>query len=156
MGAAATAAEKGVWGRREGEGLVRRRLFEQEWYRMYRNADEIQARLASLASKHRGYCRLTKLPLASEEGRDIPALVVGKNAPSIDLSGGKSVQGPWVLVLGGQHAREWISVMAAVYTGERMLEGMASAVSMGAVAPADVRSLAELLEKVTAGLRNRL
>jgi hypothetical protein len=51
--------------------------------------------------------------------------------------------------MAGEHAREWLPIMGAVFLAERLLEGMATARDLPSVASADVRRLAELLTSVT-------
>ena len=72
-----------------------------DWFAEYRNLREIEDHLALLATRHPDLATPRVLG-ASIEGRPISALEISR--------GGKL----GIVIDGGQHAREWISVMVAV------------------------------------------
>jgi carboxypeptidase T len=79
-----------------------------EFYGDYRDLDELDARMASLAERHPDLARLRTLG-TSLEGRPIHAL---------ELSHGGTRE---IFVDGGHHAREWIAVMVPMCVAERLV-----------------------------------
>lgn len=156
--------EKGRRHRRRLSSPPRRRLastagamyasYNDGWFSKFRDHDEVVARLTKTCTstpRHATDCRLTRLPNATSHGADVHALLVGSNAHAggDGAVGGAAVVGPWVYLMAGQHAREWLPIMAVAYLAERLLEGMATARDIPGVASADLRSLAALLSRVT-------
>lgn len=128
--------------------------YNDGWFSKFRDHDEVVARLTKACTstpRHAANCRLTRLPNATSYGADIQALLIGSNAHAgrDGAVGGAAVVGPWVYLMAGQHAREWLPIMAVAYLAERLLEGMATARDIPGVASADLRSLAELFSRVT-------
>ena len=79
-----------------------------DWFAEYRNLREIEDHLALLATRHPDLATPRVLG-ASIEGRPISALEISR--------GGKL----GIVIDGGQHAREWISVMVPVCLADRIL-----------------------------------
>ena len=77
------------------------------WYADYRDLDEINGRMATLAAAHPALVRLRSLG-ASVEGRPIRALEISH--------GGKL----GIVLDGGHHAREWISAMVPICIADRL------------------------------------
>src|SRR5215813_2127344 len=65
---------------------------------MYLNVAEVETAVVNLASAHPALCQLITLPNASVEGRTCHALMLGGGAP-----GSRDC----VMIIGGQHAKEW-------------------------------------------------
>jgi|AntAceMinimDraft_12_1070368.scaffolds.fasta_scaffold18372_1 murein tripeptide amidase MpaA len=108
-------------------------------------------RVCNATPRHARNCRITRITNATSDGADMEALLIGANANAggVEAVGGSTVVGPWVFVMAGQHAREWLPIMAAVFLAERLLEGMATARAVPELASPDVRQLAELLTRIT-------
>ncbi len=80
------------------------------WFADYRDADEIDAYMDRLASEHPSVAHLRVLG-RSFEGRPIRAIEVSR--------GGKV----GIVLDGGHHAREWISVMVPICIADRLVTG---------------------------------
>ena len=65
---------------------------------MYLNVAEVETAVANLASAHPALCQLITLPNTTVEGRTCHALMLGGGAP-----GSRDC----VMIIGGQHAKEW-------------------------------------------------
>ena len=85
----------------------------------YPTADEIDARLKSLADAHPENARLVSIG-TSESGREIQALHISENVNSPETSAK-----PSVIVTGNLHAREWTTNGAVSTAAERLLNGAA-------------------------------
>jgi len=83
-----------------------------DFYASYRDDVEIGARLTGLAAAHPGLVDLLPLGL-THEGRVVHA---------VRISGAGSNK-PAALLTGGQHAREWISVMVPMFIAEELATG---------------------------------
>ncbi len=79
----------------------------------YPSAAQVEAKLADLEQSYPDLAERVALG-TSEEGRTIWALRVGR---------GQRDQKPGVMVVGGQHAREWAPNQAVTETAERLLAG---------------------------------
>jgi carboxypeptidase T len=79
-----------------------------DWFAQYRDLDEITAHMGELAAARPDLATASTLG-TSIEGRPIRALAIG--------------HGPAIVVDAGQHAREWISVMAATCVADRLVTG---------------------------------
>ena len=84
------------------------------WYSDYKTWDEVNAKIAMLAS-NAPEITSTFIVGASYEGREILGIRI--TAP------GDATDRPSVLFNGCQHAREWIAVMVPVYVAEYLIEG---------------------------------
>ncbi len=80
-----------------------------DWFAEYRDGDEIAARMASLAARHPELATLRSIG-TSLEGRPIHALDITRNG-KLDI-----------VLDGGHHAREWISVMVPICIADRLVE----------------------------------
>jgi carboxypeptidase T len=85
----------------------------RDFYAEYRDLDELTARMDALAAAHPDLARVQTLG-ASVEGRPIRAL---------EITHGGSIG---VVVDGGHHAREWISVMVPMCIADRLVASYAS------------------------------
>jgi murein tripeptide amidase MpaA len=81
-----------------------------EWFAEYRDNDEVNAYLDRLAARHPDLARVRLLG-RSGEGRPIRA---------IEITNGGTLA---IAIDGGQHAREWISVMVPVCIADRLARG---------------------------------
>jgi carboxypeptidase T len=81
-----------------------------EWFAEYRDNDEVNAYLGRLAARYPDLARVRLLG-RSVEGRPIRAIEI--------TNGGKI----GIAIDGGQHAREWISVMVPVCIADRLASG---------------------------------
>lgn len=79
-----------------------------DWFAMYRDLDEVNAYLDELAARHPDVARVRQLG-TSTEGRPIRALEISRGAPI------------GIVIDGGMHAREWISVMVSVCLADRLV-----------------------------------
>ncbi|MGE0870363.1 MAG: M14 metallopeptidase family protein [Kofleriaceae bacterium] len=80
-----------------------------EWFSDYRDLEEVTAYLDRLVDRHPSLSAKRDLG-ASVEGRSIAALEIGR--------GGNQT----IVLNGGQHAREWVSVMVPMCIADRILE----------------------------------
>ncbi|MBX3323537.1 MAG: hypothetical protein KF757_11150 [Phycisphaeraceae bacterium] len=84
------------------------------WFQTYRQLGEYTTRLNELQAAHPTLARLA-ITGQSIQARDIPVIHI--TAP------GDASSRPVVFIVGGQHAREWISGMTVMYLAESLLEG---------------------------------
>jgi carboxypeptidase T len=91
----------------------RRRLANRaqlaDWFAEYRDVDEVDAYLQRLSDQHADVARLRSIG-ASLEGRPIHALAIGHGSIHVVLDG-------------GHHAREWLSVMVPTCIADRLASG---------------------------------
>lgn len=87
-----------------------------DWYAEYRNFQSVQHHLQDLAEAHPDLARLQQWG-GSIEGRPIAGLRITGAEPTGDAGR------PGIVLNGGQHAREWISVMVTTCVAERLLTG---------------------------------
>jgi hypothetical protein len=80
------------------------------WYDAYHPVDELEHRMAALATEAPEMARLVTLG-ASVEGRSVLALELGAGVGEL----------PTLLVVAGQHAREWVGPASALYFAEWLL-----------------------------------
>ncbi|MGE0551502.1 MAG: M14 metallopeptidase family protein [Kofleriaceae bacterium] len=94
----------------ERQRLARRSRLatSSEWFSDYRDLVELNAYLERLVDRHSGLATKRRLG-ASVEGRSIEAIEIGR--------GGEHK----IVLNGGQHAREWVSVMVPMCIADRML-----------------------------------
>ncbi|MFN0247596.1 MAG: M14 metallopeptidase family protein [Kofleriaceae bacterium] len=78
-----------------------------DWFAAYRDLDEVTTRMKLLAERHPELVTMRALG-SSVEGRPIHALEIGRGAAGIALDG-------------GQHAREWVSVMVPICIADRLV-----------------------------------
>ena len=153
-GGAAVEERRRLASNSNGHGGVHTR---DGWYDRYRGLDEVMKRLVDVCEKtprHASRCRLTRVKTTnatSDGAENVYAVLVGANANAAPghVEGGETIVGPWVFAMAGQHAREWLPIMAAVYAAERMLESLATVRDAPHAAAADVKRIADLLTKVT-------
>jgi predicted deacylase len=79
------------------------------WFDAYRDLDEVNAYLERIAALHPEVARVRELG-RSAEGRPIRALELSAGAPAT------------IVIDGGIHAREWISVMVATCLADRLAD----------------------------------
>ncbi len=91
-----------------------------DWFSDYRDLREIDAYLAGLAGRHRDAAAVRTLG-TSIEGHPIRAIEISRGGPR------------WIAIDGGQHAREWISVMVPVCIADRLLAGGSQAARVRAI-----------------------
>jgi len=82
------------------------------WFDSYHNYGEIVEFASSLATNFSTLARFVPSAGKSIEGRDIPILVI--------TSGTTTKKGS-ILLVGGQHAREWISPATVLYIGNKLV-----------------------------------
>ena len=80
---------------------------------MYLNVDEIETAVTNLATQYPSLCQLITLPNQTVEGRTSHALRLG---------GGASGSRDCLIIIGGQHAREWGSCDICVNLCADLLE----------------------------------
>jgi murein tripeptide amidase MpaA len=101
-----------VVARRERQRLAQRNTSARasDWFAEYRDGDEINAHLNRLSAQHPDVAQMQPLG-TSLEGRAIRA---------IEISRGGQVG---IALHGGQHAREWLSVMVPTCIADRLARG---------------------------------
>jgi murein tripeptide amidase MpaA len=87
--------------------LLARPARTNDWFTAFRDLDEVTARMALLAKQRPALVTMRELG-SSIEGRPIHSLSIGRGNVGIALDG-------------GQHAREWISVMVPICIADRLV-----------------------------------
>jgi hypothetical protein len=96
------------------------RLADAPWYhgpKFGRSAAEQSSRIAAAAAADPGFVAWLNASVASVGGDKLPRSVEGRELLGVRITAGApsaQVMRPTIVVLGGMHAREWVSVEAAV------------------------------------------
>ncbi|UCE18780.1 MAG: hypothetical protein JSV84_00020 [Gemmatimonadota bacterium] len=95
------------------EIVAREKMPHLSWYENYKQLNEIQAKISELADEFSNLAQLTEIGRSIE---DRPVLL-------LEITGtGDSSDRPIVMIIGCQHAREWVSPMTVMYIAEQLLE----------------------------------